>query len=316
MTYSTTQRDLYAVLGLAPNADGDAIRHAYRALARRLHPDVSVAPDAARQFAEISHAYAVLSDPAQRRRYDEQRAAPPARASAGAHRDPAPARRGVLRGRDVEVTAHIPLRAAIFGVECRVMVARREVCAICVGSGAARGGVSVRCPRCLGTGGTRTTGEECTRCLGSGVIGDPPCANCHGAGRKQGQTEIVVALPPNVEDGQRLVLKGDGDVGPRNGPRGDLVLRLVVDPDPVLRRRGLDVVMDLTLDADDAARGAAVAVPTIRGMKRLRIARGVRDGQTLRIARAGIRAPGHWWRRGDQIVIVHLAPPASGTAGG
>ncbi|HWE63602.1 MAG TPA: J domain-containing protein, partial [Chloroflexota bacterium] len=237
MTHISQPHDLYEILGLKPTADTSAIRRAYRLLAREWHPDVNPAPDAARRFADMSQAYAVLSDPARRRQYDQQHYSPVARVTGNGHM-PAPASRGVLRGGDVTMSLHVSLRDAALGTERKVEVPRREVCAICTGTGAAPGGTSIRCPRCLGSGGTRTTAEECARCQGSGVIGDPPCPNCSGAGRKQGQTGITVVLPPGLEDGQRLVLKGDGDAGPRNGPRGDLILQIVVDPDPVLRRAG------------------------------------------------------------------------------
>lgn len=311
MKQSTDTHDLYAVLGLRPSADADAIRRAYRSLARELHPDINPAPDAARRFAAVSRAYATLGDPVRRRQYDEGRPRPGV-GGADHRRAPAQARRGVLRGRDVDVPVHVSLRDSVAGVETRVEVQRREVCAICVGTGAATGGRSMRCPRCLGSGGTRTTGEECSRCMGSGVIGEPPCPNCHGAGRKLGQTRILVGLPPGVEDGQRLVLKGDGDVGPRNGPRGDLIVHIIVDPDPVLRRQGADILMDLTISADHAARGASVEVPTLRGTWRIRIPGGVREGKTVRIGGAGVRSPRAWWRRGSQYVTIHIAPPGDG----
>jgi DnaJ-class molecular chaperone len=118
---------------------------------------------------------------------------------------------------------------------------------------------------------------------------------------------MVVTLPSGVEHGQVLRLKGDGDVGPRNGPRGDLLLRIEVDPDPVLRRAGIDILMDLPVRADDAAQGFAVEVPTLRGPKKLRIPANTADGTVLRIKGAGIRLPAAW-HRGDQFVIVHVHP--------
>lgn len=309
MAQSSTNLDLYHVLGLRPDADTDAVRRAYRSLARMLHPDVNPAPDAADRFSQVSHAYAVLSDPARRRQYDEQRyrPQPASAATVGNTFGGARVSRGVLRGRDVEAQVHVSLRDAVKGVEAKVDVPRREVCAICVGTGAGPGGTSERCPRCLGTGGTRSGGEECGRCLGSGVVGDPACPNCHGAGRRQGQTQIVVSLPAGVEDGQRLVLKGDGDVGPRNGPRGDLIVRVVVDPDPVLRRHGMDILMDVTISPEEAAHGTNVEVPTLKGTKRLRIPAGTRDKAILRMGGIGVRLS-RLWHHGDQFVTVHIAP--------
>jgi len=296
--------NLYAVLGLQPTADSDAIRHAYRTLARSLHPDVNPDADAARRFARVSHAHRVLSDPLSRRVYDQQRRSPSPEAGQRLDSPAWRAARGVLRGNDVEVQLHISLRASASGVEGRVDVPRREVCAICIGSGAAPGGSSVRCPRCLGTGGARS-GDECARCQGAGLIGEPPCPNCLGAGRRQGQTQIIVAVPPGIEDGQRLVLKADGDVGPRNGPRGDLILHVVVDPDPVLRRHGIDILMELPLSAEEARQGTYAEVPTLKGTKRLRISPGSRDRTLLRIGGAGLRLPGSW-HKGDQFVTIRV----------
>ena len=199
----------------------------------------------------------------------------------------------------------LSLREAAFGMGRKVDVPRREVCAICVGKGTEPGGTSERCPRCQGTGGTRTPGDECSHCQGSGVIGDPPCPNCHGSGRRRGQTTLIVAIPPGVEDGQVLTLKGDGDAGPRNGPRGDLRLRIMVEPDPVLRRNGIDIIMDLPISAQEAARGMHVEVPTLRGPKRIRVPEGVMDKTIVRLGGAGLRLPGSW-HRGDQFVIVHV----------
>jgi molecular chaperone DnaJ len=302
---SQGSRSFYDLLGIAPNADADEVRRAYRALARLLHPDVNAAPDAAARFAQISEAYAVLSDPSRRSVYDAGRR-PVSRAQVrmpSAH-GATVAAQGVLRGADVEAEVHLSLREAAFGIERSVRVERREVCAVCVGKGAAKDGTSIRCPACLGSGDTRNAREECARCQGSGVIGDPPCPNCHGSGRRHGSVSMTVAIPPGVEDGQVLRLKGDGDAGPRNGPRGDLLLRIAVEPDPVLRREGIDMVMDLPLSAQDAERGCHVEVPTLRGPKRLRVPPGTADHAVLRIGGAGIRLPGAW-HRGDQFVVVH-----------
>lgn len=305
----SASQDYYELLGIQPGVDAETVRRAYRRLARALHPDVNPEPDAAHRFALVSQAYAVLNDPIRRRQYDEQRRS--ARANSPGHvvRRPstAPVGRGVLRGADVEVHVHVSLRDAVSGSEQKIAVPRRDACAVCVGTGAVPGGTSMRCPRCLGTGGTRTHGDECTRCQGSGVIGEPPCPNCHGMGRRQGQTQITVTLPPGLEDGQRLVLKGDGDAGPRNGPRGDLILWITVDPDPVLRRHGIDILMELSITSEEARQGGAYEVPTLKGSKRLRVPANVKEGAILRIGGAGVRLPGSW-HRGDQFVTVHVVP--------
>ncbi len=301
-----SSRNLYDVLGIAPNADADEVRRAFRSLARLVHPDVNRAHDAARRFAQIAHAHAVLSDPVRRRDYDASRRAPagtrarnPTGGSTGVPG------RGALRGADVNLTVTLSLRESAFGVEVPVEVMRREVCAVCVGSGTAEGGTSIRCPKCLGTGNTRTGGEECARCQGSGVISTPPCPNCLGSGRRRGSTALIVAIPPAVEHGTVLALKGDGDTGPRNGPRGDLRLRVEVEPDQVLQRSGIDILMSLPLSPQDAEHGCSIEVPTLRGPKRLRIPPRTADRSLLRIGGAGMRPHGSW-HRGDQFITVRI----------
>jgi molecular chaperone DnaJ len=302
---ASPNRNLYDLLGIAPNADPQEVRRAYRALARHLHPDLNQAPDAADRFTQVTHAYTVLNDPARRRLYDEGR-----RHLGGAtQRSPYPARtavgRGVLRGADVEVSVRLSLREAVFGVETRLEVTRREVCVACVGMGVAKGGTTLQCARCHGTGGTRALGDECGQCHGSGVIGDPPCPSCLGSGRRQGITTLVIGIPPGVDDGQVLRLKGDGDAGPRNGPRGDLLPRITVEPDPVLRRTGIDIMMDLPISGREAAEGCHIEVPTLRGPKRIRVPEGTQDRAIVRIGGAGLRLPGSW-HKGDQFVIVRI----------
>jgi len=302
---NSPNRNLYDLLGIAPSADAQEVRRAYRSLARHLHPDLNQAPDAAARFTQLAQAYTVLNDPARRRLYDEGR-----RSRGGAPmRSPRPAAtamsRGVLRGADVELSVEISLREAVFGVEARVDVARREVCVACVGMGVVKGGATLRCVRCNGTGGTRRLGDECRDCHGSGVVGDPPCPPCSGSGRRQGQVSMIVSIPPGVDHGQVLRLKGDGDAGPRNGPRGDLLLQIAVIPDPVLRRNGIDIVMDLPLGSQEALEGGNVEVPTLRGPKRIRVQAGTQDRAVVRISGAGIRLPGSW-HKGDQFVVVRV----------
>jgi molecular chaperone DnaJ len=305
-TTLSSQSNLYDVLGIAPNADDDEVRRAFRSLARLLHPDVNASEDAAQRFARVAHAHSILSDRERRRAYDASRQAP-----RGAHvRSPnvartTPAAHGVLRGADVEASVSLSIREAAFGTEVTLDVKRREVCAVCLGAGAEDGGTSTRCPTCLGSGGTRTRGDECSRCQGSGVLGSPPCSNCSGSGRKRGHTSLVVAIPAAVEDGQILRLKGDGDAGPRNGPRGDLLLLVSIEPDPVLRRSGIDILMDLPISTEDAESGCSVEVPTLRGPKRVRVPAHSKDRTLLRIGGAGLRPPGSW-HKGDQFVTVRI----------
>jgi len=310
--------DYYTLLGVAPDADDRQVRRAYRELARRLHPDVNKAPDAAERFAALAEAYAVLSDPDRRRAYDLSRHAPPSWGGSGSgipdaarqsrqvhYANTVPPAEPSLRGLDVEQTVRLTLREAAFGTNKTVTVARRDVCQMCRGSGAAPDAVARQCPRCHGTGRGPHRGEECERCLGSGSISTDPCASCHGSGRVAVDDQFALHFPPAIEDGEVLRIRNQGDPGPRGGPRGDLRLTIAVEPDPVLRRRGAEVYADVAVTPRQAADGGAIEVPTLHGPRRLQLPRGVADGTELPMRRQGLRLKGKWFR-GDQHVTVRI----------
>lgn len=318
--------DCYDVLGVAPTASSVEIRRAYRERARRLHPDVNRAADAAERFAALAEAYDTLSDPMRRRAYDLSRSAgtantgssrPAAWASAGVpevarqngHRGPAMPVEPSLRGPDVWQTVRLSLREAAFGTNRTIEVPRREVCVRCRGTGAAPGGTVRHCGRCHGTGRGPRTGEECPRCHGNGGIPTVPCPFCGGLGRVASMATFPLHFPPAIEDGEVLRIKNEGDPGPQGGPRGDLRVRIDVEPDPVLRRRGSEVYADLTISPDQAERGGRVDVPTLHGTARLRLPKGVAAGDAFVLRGRGLRLKGRW-RRGDQHVTVHIGGDA------
>lgn len=308
------ETDYYTLLGVSPTADEREIRHAYREHARHLHPDVNKEPDAAERFSILASAYAVLSDPARRRAYDVTRTGAPVQDALAPEMKPhsprgtaaVPRDEPSLRGLDVEQTVTLTLREAAFGVDKNIIVARRAVCGLCHGDGAAPGAVVQQCPRCHGTGRDRRPGEECERCHGAGVTATIPCPGCDGAGRISVHDEFALHFPPAIEDGEELRIRNEGDPGPRGGPRGDLRLRVQVEPDPVLRRVGSEVYADIDVTAAQAARGDAIALPTLHGQSRLSLPRGVADGTVLTMKRRGLRLKGRF-ARGDQHVTVHVS---------
>ena len=307
--------DYYATLGIAPTASPAEIRRAYRERARRLHPDVNRAPDAAARFAALTEAYETLADPARRRAYDLVRTGVADRAAwngTGVHgtarrngHTPPPAEPSV-RGLDVHQTVRLSLREAAFGVDKTIAVSRREVCPTCRGTGAAPGAAVRQCGRCHGTGRGHERGTECRQCHGNGVIPSVPCAVCGGAGRLEDTAEFALRFPPAVEDNEVLRIKNEGDPGPQGGPRGDLHLHVEVESDPALWRRGAEVYADVTITPQQAAHGGRIEVPTLHGSAHLRLPRDVADGARFVLRRKGLRLKGKWLR-GDQHVTVHVA---------
>jgi len=331
--------DYYAILGVSVTAGQAGIRRAYREGARALHPDVNKAPDAAEQFALLAAAYNTLSDPARRRAYDLSRTGARTGAGTGSARAPrpdaasrpamwggagvpdaardytrpatGPAVEPSLRGRDARQAVRLTLREAAFGADKTVVVPRREYCPTCHGTGGTPGTPVRQCPRCHGTGRGAHRDEECPRCHGSGGIPADPCVTCAGRGTLEDDATFPLRFPPAIEDGEELRIKNEGNPGPQGGPRGDLRIRVLVEPDPVLRRRGGEVYADLTLTAAQAAHGGAIEVPTLRQPRRLRLPKNVADGATFVMRGQGLRLKGKW-RRGDQHVTAHVEPTADG----
>jgi len=328
----TQAHDYYSVLNVTPTATPLEIRRAFRELARRLHPDVNPAADAAERFAAIARAYDTLSDPERRRAYDLSRSRPagpssraewkgPSMAQMARHDlhgerrpDPAVPADPAVRGLDIWQTVQLTLREAAFGTDKSIEIPRHETCVQCRGSGAAPGAAVRQCGRCHGTGRGPQRGTACPRCRGSGNLPTVPCALCGGRGRIDVVEPFSLRFPSALEDGEVIRIKNQGQPGPNGGPRGDLHLRIEVLPDPVLRRRGAEVYASVQVSPDQAREGMQIDVPTLHGEAHLKLPRDTADGATFTLKGQGLRLKGKW-RRGDQHVTVHVAAqPAAAPA--
>ncbi|HEY3210679.1 MAG TPA: molecular chaperone DnaJ [Actinomycetota bacterium] len=329
--------DLYAVLGVRPEASEDEIKRAYRKLARELHPDVNQDPEAERRFKEVSAAYQTLSDPARRRQYDLFGSAP-----GGGVPDLFPfgdmgdifdvffgggvgsRRRGgrrtrTQRGEDLFVQLTLSFEEAAFGTQKEVTVDTLEGCARCRGSGCEPGTHPSRCARCGGSGelqdiarsvfGTVMTARPCTVCEGTGEEIAAPCKDCGGEGRIPRSQDLTVEVPAGVSDGMELRVSAGGQEGRQGGPPGDLYVSLKVEPHPVFERRGQDLVCGLPVPMTVAALGADVEIPTLDGEpERLRVEPGTESGTTIRLRGRGIPHLGRRGR-GDLYVTVVVETP-------
>ena len=332
----SSQRDYYKVLGVSRSATQDEIKKAYRQLARVHHPDVSDAPDAETHFKGINEAYEVLSDPEKRTTYDRFGHVEPGGVGFGfdfGFRDPfeifeevfgrgfgfrTSTRRGPRRGADLRYDLHLAFEEAVFGCEKEIEVTRYEVCPECKGSGAEPGTSPVRCSECNGTGQVRRVQRSilgsfvsvttCPVCQGEGVTISIPCFQCGGEKRVYVTHKLSVTIPPGVDHGTQIRLAGEGEMGDRGGPPGNLYVVLDVEPHPIFQRRDDDILVELQINVTQAALGAEVKVPALEGEEEISIPAGTQSGTVLRLRNKGVphlRKNG----RGDQVVLVRVAVP-------
>ncbi|TET52280.1 MAG: molecular chaperone DnaJ [Anaerolineales bacterium] len=334
----SSARDYYDVLGVGRSASAAEVKQAYRQLARECHPDVSEAPDAESRFKEINEAYEVLSDSEKRAAYDRFGRAGVTGAGAGSgfgfgFRDPfeifeevlgrgfgfrTSTRRRPRRGADRRYDLKLTFEEAVFGCEKGIGITRHEQCPACGGSRAEPGTSPVRCAECNGSGrvrrvqtsilGSLSSISPCPACQGEGDTIPIPCRECDGRGRVKVSRDLSVTIPPGVDHGTQVRLTGEGEMGERGGPPGNLYVVLHVEDHPVFERRGDDIIVELSVNVAQAALGAQVKVPTLEGEEELSIPAGAQSGKIVRLRKKGVprlRRNG----RGDQLVVVRVVTP-------
>jgi molecular chaperone DnaJ len=308
-------RDFYEVLGLKKGASQDEIKKAYRELARKWHPDRNPGDQQAEErFKEIQQAYGTLSDPEKRKEYD----AGGRFAGFGAGGFPGGFPGGgfasdlgdifssvfgrggrqqgprAQRGRDLETEVRLSFDQAMHGAQISVSVPTTGECPTCHGSGAKPGTSPHTCPRCEGTGidaqsqGLFSISQPCPECGGQGSIIEDPCQTCRGSGITQETKRYRVNIPAGVHDGSRIRLAGKGEAGYRGGPRGDLYVTTRVAASPVFKQRpDGNLEVDLPVTVPEAIQGGDIEVPTLTGVKTIRIPPGTQHGSVQRLRGEG-----------------------------
>ena len=239
-------KDYYDLLGVARDADQNAIKQAFRARARSLHPDVSTERDANDRFAELSRAYSILSKPEARILYD--RYGYLGTGNGGFDRTVGGANAAAAAARDVDFAeVRVRLFEAVRGSTRRVQVATVGICDTCRGTGAAPGTVARECTACAGEGRLRTSSplgggrllqiETCLACAGRGIVVERRCGRCHGSGQARAERSVKVEIPPGAEDGGVIRVGVDGAGNGRPSARELYVrLRIVPERDALLVR--------------------------------------------------------------------------------
>lgn len=322
--------DHYEVLGVSRQATQDEIKKAYRKLARELHPDVNPAEDAQERFKLVTHAYEVLSDEDQRRNYDMggQGGAggfPGANFGfgdifdtffgGGQSRGP---RSRAERGQDALLRVELTLQEVVFGVQKTIEVDTAVICNTCTGTCCRPGTSPATCDICRGAGqvqrevrsllGNIVTSQPCNVCKGYGQVIPDPCIDCRGQGRVRARRNLDLNIPAGVEDGLRLQLAGQGEVGYAGGPNGDIYVDVLVRPDDVFGRDGDDLTCTLEVPLHDAVLGRHSQVETFDGPIDVNIEAGAQTGDTLHIKGKGVnRLRGNG--RGDLLITLQVITP-------
>jgi molecular chaperone DnaJ len=334
------KQDYYETLGVSKDANADDLKRAYRKMAMQYHPDRNSGDKTAEQkFKDVSEAYDVLKDDQKRAAYDRFGHAAFENGGAGAgaggfggfsggfadifeemfgamggaRRESGPNR----SGSDLRYNLEISLEDAFKGKQTTVRVNTFAQCEPCHGRGAEPGSAPATCRTCQGHGRVRaqqgffTIERTCPTCQGAGTVIEKPCRSCGGQGRVRREKTLSVNIPPGVEDGTRIRLAGEGEVGPHGGGAGDLYIFISIAQHAIFQRDGANIYCRVPLPFTTAALGGSVEVPTVEGTRtKVTVPAGTQSGHRFRLRGKGmtvLRSP----TRGDMYVQAVVETPVN-----
>ncbi len=331
-----TKRCYYEVLSLTKSADADSIKVSYRKLAMQYHPDRNVGnAEAEVLFKEAAEAYEILRDPDKRQRYDRyghagmDGMAMPDFGNADSVMDlfgdlfggvfggagKGKGRRGPQAGNDFHLGIEIDLIDAMKGVEKKVKIPRDVNCKACSGNGCKPGSTPVRCKRCDGKGvviqgnGFFRIQQTCSGCGGKGATITNPCTSCRGAGLIQEHEELVLNIPPGVDDGVNIRHTGSGEASRNGGPPGDLYVQIKVKKHSFFLRNGADLHCEVPVTFSQAALGGEIEIPSLDGKKiKFKLPAGIQSGEEAKVTGKGMPSL-RGTRMGDLVLHVRLETP-------
>ena len=322
------QRDYYEVLGIDKSADADAIKSAYRKLAKKYHPDLNPGDaEAEKNFKEVNEAYSILSDADKKAKYDQygHAAFDPTAGAGGGYGGgfgggfgdfgdlgdifgsifggafgggSTQRRNGPQRGDDVGARVTLTFEEAAFGCKKEISYNRLHKCPGCNGTGAEAGTSAETCPDCRGAGQrivnqrmggmTFQTKTACEKCRGTGKFIKSPCQKCRGSGLERENRKLTVNIPAGIDNGERIALRGQGCEGKNGGPAGDLVIEVTVRAHSIFERDGVHIFCDVPITVTEATLGAEIDVPTLEGTVKYQIEEGTQPGATFTLRGKGI----------------------------
>ena len=339
------KRDYYEVLGVNKGASDDEIKKAYRKVAKKYHPDLNPGnAEAEAKFKEANEAYDVLSNAQKRQQYDQFGHAAFEQGGAGGYGAGGfggfddidlsdifgsffgggfgGSRRqnnnGPRRGADISERIILTFEEAAFGVKKQIKIYRVEECDECNGVGSKDKNGKKTCTVCGGSGQVKNVQRSafgqfvnvttCKNCGGSGQVITNPCSKCKGKGKIKKARMVDVSIPAGIDSGETVSFRGLGDTGYKGGPKGDLLVTVVIKKHPIFERMGTEVYCTVPITFVQAALGAKIEIPTLDGKMEYEIPEGTQTDTTFRIRGKGI--PGvRSGIRGDQIIKVVVEVP-------
>ncbi|MFU7528667.1 molecular chaperone DnaJ [Qipengyuania sp. ASV99] len=344
---ASAQTDYYQTLQVSRDADGAALKSAYRKLAMKWHPDRNPGDaEAEARFKAVGEAYECLKDPQKRAAYDRfgheaftqgmngggGRSGFGGRGGSGDFADIGDifetifgsafggggmggARQQQRRGADLRYDMQVSLEEAFHGKSTEIEIEVSQSCKTCDGSGAAPGTSERICNLCHGHGSVRAkqgvfvVERPCPTCGGRGQVIEDPCGDCRGEGRVDRAQALSVEIPPGVDTGTRIRLSGKGEAGQRGAPSGDLYIFIHVKPHTLFEREGTTLATRIPVTFTTAALGGSVDIPDLDGSTNtVEIPVGIQSGKQLRVRGAGM--PVLQGRgRGDLVVEIVVETP-------
>lgn len=339
-----SKRDLYEILGVEKNASEAEIKKAYKRLAMKYHPDKNQGDKQAEEkFKEINGAYGVLSDSQKRSAYDQFGHAGVDGSAGGGQGGGfgggfggfdfsdfgdvfgdmfggrSSKRGGAQRGADLLHKVELTLEQAVKGDKVTLRVPTLVGCDTCEGKGTSDGSKPESCSHCHGTGqmhirqGFMAIQQTCPHCRGAGTVIKNPCRTCHGSGRKRDHKTLSVSIPPGVDTGDRVRLGGEGEVGERGGPSGDLYIEVHLIDHPIFKRQDNHLYCEVPISYATATLGGEIEVPTLTGKLKLKVDAGTQTGKLFRLRNKGVK-PARGGSTGDLLCKVNIETPVNLTA--
>lgn len=343
-----SKRDYYEVLGVSKDADDAAIKKAYRALAKKYHPDMNPGDaEAEKKFKEASEAYAVLSDAEKRRQYDQFGHAAFEGGAGGAGgfggfdfngadfgdifgdifgdlfggggRRGGRANNGPMKGANIRKSIRITFEEAVFGCKKELEVILKDPCTTCGGTGAKPGTSPETCPKCGGKGqvvytsqsffGTVQNVQTCPSCGGSGKVIKEKCTSCSGTGYTSSKKKIEVTIPAGIDNGQSVRIREKGEPGTNGGPRGDLLVEVNVSRHPIFQRQDMHIFSTVPISFAQAALGGDVKIQTVDGAVIYNVKPGTKTDTKVRLKGKGVPSLRNSAVRGDHYVTLVIQTP-------